>query len=154
MGTSADCFRSKPGFKKISTKLKLLCHSRNLIMYIRGRRSESKKGKYVLEGVGGREQKLKKAELCNYSNGIRSQTKGMEAQQQPHGGKEGGGPGERGRLVCVCVCACSCMSSCAGRVMKKIRAGVKKDDLASIIPNHLSYNLLLCITERYNTLHL
>ncbi len=43
--------------------------------------------------------------------------------------------------------ACSGMPSRSPRVRKEIRARVEKDDLASIIPNRLSNDLLRCITE-------
>lgn len=98
-------------------------------------------------GWADENRNVKKLSYATPRTGLRAKPKAWKLSKSPMG-EQGGSARRRGW---VCVSACSGMPSRSLRVRKKIRAGVEKDDLASIIPNHLSNNLLCCITEWYNT---
>lgn len=98
----------------------------------------------VCWGGADQNRNVKKLSYATTPNGIKSKTKGMEAWQKPHGGKEREDGGEVGE----CMGACSSMLSRSLRVKTKVRARMEKDDLASIIPNRLGSNLLCYISER------
>lgn len=84
----------------------------------------------------------KKLSYATPPMGLRAKPKAWKLSKAPWG-KRGGGQGGGGGGMS----ACSGMLSRSPRVRKKIRARVEKDDLASIIPNRLSTNMLHCITE-------